>query len=158
MERNQRALPELSHVRKQRRINLLCEILEFLQTLKRFGKDRVRASSDIFPRALHGPIKTFYRARISSRDEHEIRIAPRTCGSFDFANHLLEFDNRFPCEMAATLWKFLVLDVATGQACAFQLANRPRHIFCATKTRVCVDNRWNLDSLRDVTSQLCDFR
>src|SRR6266550_224259 len=158
MERKQRALPELSHVGEQRRINLLCEIPELLQALQRFGKDRVRASSDIFPRARHCLIKTFYRTRIVSRDDHEIRIAPRTYRSFNFANHLIDIDNRFPCEMAATLWKFLVLDVATGQACAFQLANCPRYILCATKTRVCVDNRWNLDGFRDVTGQLGHFR
>src|SRR6266481_7850665 len=151
MERNQRALPELSHIGEQRRINLFCEIPELLQTLQRFGKDRVAAGSDIFSRSLHCPIKTFYRARICSRDDHEIRIASRTYGSFDFANHLIDIDNRFPGEMSATLWKFLVLDVATGQACLFQLANRPRHIFCATKTCVCVDDRWNLDGLRNVT-------
>src|SRR6266496_2906160 len=158
MERKQRALPELSHVGEQRHINLLCEIPELLQALQRFGKDRVGASSDIFPRALHCLIETFYRARVRSRDDHEVRIAPRTCGGFDFTNHLIDSDNRFPCEMSATLWKFLVLDVATGQACAFQLANCPRHILCATKTRVCVDNRWNLDSFRNVTGQLSHFR
>src|SRR5437016_3415185 len=114
MERNQRALPELSHIGEQRHINLFCEIAKLLQTLQRFGKDRVRACSDILSRSLYCPIKTLHRARICSRDDHEIRIASRTYRGFDFANHLIDIDNRFPSEMSATLWKFLILDVAAG--------------------------------------------
>jgi hypothetical protein len=53
MERKQRALSKLSHIGKERHVDLFCEIPELLKALQRFGKDRVRASSDIFPCSLH---------------------------------------------------------------------------------------------------------
>ena len=86
------------------------------------------------------------------------RIAARRHRRFDLPDHLLNIDKRFPGKMSAALRKFLIFDVAAGQARAFQFVNRARDILRAAKTGVGIDNRRNLHRLRDVTRQAAPLR
>ena len=70
-------------------------------------------------RPINRSIEILDRARVRTRNDHEIGIASRRYGSFNFFRHLLNVDQRFSGEMSAALGKFLVLDMTTGQICCF---------------------------------------
>ena len=114
-KRKQRALTKFSHVRQQWRFHLVREIAKLLRALQGLGKNRIRASVQIFVRAFDRAAEIFHRAGVRPRDDHEIWITARCDRRFDFADHLLKIDNRFPGDMSAALGEFLVFNVTTGQ-------------------------------------------
>src|SRR5437764_2528987 len=59
--------------------------------------------------------------------------------------------------MAATFRKFLVLDVATCQASAFEFFDRPRRVFRPAKTGVRIDDARNFHRTRNVAGELRHF-
>src|SRR5439155_1002436 len=123
-ECQQRAFAKLSHVREQRKINFLRKIAKLLGALQCLWKNCICASGKIFASPLDDAIEIFDPARICPCDNHEIRVATRADRSFDFANHFLDIHNRFPSEMSAALWKFLVFNVTTGQTGGFEFPDR----------------------------------
>src|SRR5436190_22070919 len=68
-KREQRALPELRHVRYQGGVEFLRKIAKLLRTLQRFWKNCIRPCFQIFPSTVKRPIKSFDRPRIGPRDD-----------------------------------------------------------------------------------------
>src|SRR5882724_11958511 len=128
-KRKQRAFPKLRHVCQQRQIDLTGKIAKLLSALQCFREDCVGARFHVPLRPIDCSIEILDRARVRTRYDHEIGVAPRTYRRFDSFRHLFNIDQRFSGQMSAALGKFLVFDVTTGQTCCFKLAYCTRDIF-----------------------------
>ena len=60
--------------------------------------------------------------------------------------------------MSTALGKFLILNVAAGQASIFQLANRSRDVFRTAETSVRIDNCRNSYGIRTIAGEPDDLR
>src|SRR6266576_5959860 len=82
-KRKQRTFPKLRHVCQQRQIDLTGKIAKLLGALQCFWKDCVGARFHVPLRPINCSIEILDRARVHTRDDHEIGLASRSYRRFD---------------------------------------------------------------------------
>src|SRR5690606_25263460 len=89
--------------------------------------------------ARHSAVDTFACCGIGARDQ--VQMATRFGGSGDFCSHIMRVCEFFIVEMAAFLWKQLVLNVDSSGTCVLECTHHMHDIERFTVASVSIDKQ-----------------